>query len=118
MIPQETCFWRRRIWDKAGGRIDETFKFAMDWDLLVRFRDAGAKFAHIRRFLGAFRVHEQQKTSAVINDIGHREMDRIRTRALGRLPDSIEIRDAVRPYLVRHVMRHTMHRIKTRWGSG
>ena len=116
-VPQETMFWRRRIWDKAGGTIDESFKFAMDWDLLVRFRDVGARFAHIRRFLGAFRVHEQQKTSAVINDIGHREMDRIRARALGRVPDSTEIREAVRPYLVRHVMRHVMHRVGTRLGS-
>src|SRR6202162_2378644 len=36
-IPQETLFWRRRIWDKVGGRVDESFRFAMDWDLLVRF---------------------------------------------------------------------------------
>ena len=46
-VPQETLFWRRSIWDKAGGQIDESFRFAMDWDLLVRLRDAGAKFAHI-----------------------------------------------------------------------
>ena len=85
-VPQETMFWRRRIWDKAGGQIDETFKFAMDWDLLVRFRDAGAKFAHIPQFIGAFRIHKHQKTSAAINEIGHQEMDWIRERLLGRVP--------------------------------
>ena len=42
-VPQETMFWRRRIWDKAGGKIDEAFQFALDWDLLLRFREAGAK---------------------------------------------------------------------------
>ena len=42
-VPQETLFWRRRIWDAVGGSIDESFRFAVDWDLLIRFRDAGAK---------------------------------------------------------------------------
>ena len=116
-VPQETLFWRRRIWDKAGGRIDETFRFAMDWDLLVRFRDAGAKFAHIRRFIGAFRVHEAQKTSAVINEVGHREMNRIRERALGRVPEPLEVSRAVRPYLIRHVLRQALHRIARRLGG-
>ncbi len=32
-VPQETLFWRRRIWDRVGG-IDASFKFALDWDLL------------------------------------------------------------------------------------
>lgn len=67
-IPQETLFWRRNIWDKVGGYIDESFSFAMDWDLLIRFRDAGACFAHIPFFLGGFRVHKNQKTSSEIED--------------------------------------------------
>ncbi len=41
-VPQETLFWRRRIWDAAGGRLDPSFGYAMDWDLLLRFQDAGA----------------------------------------------------------------------------
>ena len=32
-IPQETLFWRRSIWGKSGGRMDETFRFALDWEL-------------------------------------------------------------------------------------
>ena len=69
-VPQETLFWRRRIWDKAGGKIDEAFQFALDWDMLLRFREAGAKFVRLPRFLGAFRVHACQKTSADIADTG------------------------------------------------
>jgi hypothetical protein len=42
-VPQETLFWRRRIWDKIGGAFDESFDFALDWDLLLRFRDVGAR---------------------------------------------------------------------------
>jgi FkbM family methyltransferase len=115
-VPQETLFWRRRIWNRVGGQVDESFRFAMDWDLLVRFRDAGAKFAHIPKFMGAFRIHEQQKTSANINDIGHQEMDRIRVRLLGRLPDRKEIRNAAMPYMLRHIAFDLGYRIKTKLG--
>lgn len=115
-IPQETMFWRRSIWDKVGGRIDESFSFAMDWDLLVRFRDAGANFAHIPYFLGAFRIHDHQKTSAQINEVGFQEMDRIRERLLGRLPSMKEVRKMVTPFLLKHVLVDKMYGIKTRLG--
>lgn len=113
-IPQETLFWRRRIWEKCGARIDDSFRFAMDWDLLVRFRDAGARFMHIPEFLGAFRIHEQQKTSAVISEIGFQEMDRIRLRTLGRVPKRNEIRWATSTFLVRHVVTDMAFRIRSR----
>jgi hypothetical protein len=102
-VPQETLFWRRRIWVKAGGKVDESFRFAMDWDLLLRFREAGARFERVPRFLGAFRIHGRQKTSSAIGDVGMQEMDRLRERVLGRVPGHGEIRKALAPYLVRHV---------------
>lgn len=116
-VPQETLFWRRRIWDKAGGRVDESFRFAMDWDLLVRFRDAGARFARLPRFLGGFRIHPHQKTSAAISDIGFKEMDRIRSRALGRVPRPLEIRKAVLPYLLKHAAVDLGWRIRRKLGA-
>jgi glycosyltransferase involved in cell wall biosynthesis len=115
-VPQETMFWRRRIWDKVGGGVDETFRFAMDWDLLVRFREAGANFAHIPYFLGAFRIHDRQKTSAAINEIGFQEMDRIRERLLGRVPSKKEVRKAVTPFLLKHVFIDKIYGLKTRLG--
>lgn len=115
-VPQETLFWRRRIWEKVGGEIDESFRFAMDWDLLVRFRDAGARFGHIPQFLGAFRIHEHQKTLASINEIGHQEMNRIRERSLGRVPDRKEVRTALLPYLLKHIAVDMLYRIKKRMG--
>lgn len=107
-IPQETLFWRRSIWEKVGGQIDESFRFAMDWDLLIRFRDAGARFARLPRFLGGFRIHMRQKTSAEISGIGIQEMIRIRERLLGRVPTDAEIYMAILPYL-------RMHRITDLW---
>ncbi len=113
-VPQETLFWRRRIWDKVGGQIDETFRFAMDWDLILRFRDAGAQFAHIPRFLGAFRIHSQQKTSNQINQVGQAEMDRIRARYFGRIPTRQEVRKAVIPFLLRHLLVDLKYRVSVR----
>ena len=103
-IPQETMFWRRRIWEKAGGLMDENFQFAMDWDLILRFRQIGAKMVRIPRFLGAFRVHSQQKTSKSMADVGKQEMDRLRKRTIGFVPDQSQVSREVRPYLYRHVV--------------
>jgi len=101
-IPQETLFWRRSIWEKVGGRLDEYFHYAMDWDLILRFRNAGAKFVRLPRFLGGFRVHHAQKTTAMSN-IGEMEMNKLRERELGYLPDVHDIRHALRPYLLKHL---------------
>lgn len=110
-IPQETLFWRRSIWEKVGGKIDESFRFAMDWDLILRFRDANAKFVRLPRFLGAFRVHANQKTSSQISDTGMQEMQRLRKRCHGRTVDFKEIARATRRYLSRHLIFHRLYRI-------
>lgn len=115
-IPQETLFWRRAAWDRAGARVDEAFRFAMDWDLLVRFQEAGARFRHVPRFLAGFRIHPEQKTSATISDVGFREMDLIRKRKLGRVPSSVEVRKAVMPYLMRHVAVDIAWRLRHKVG--
>lgn len=104
-IPQETLFWRRSIWDKTGAKLDESFQFAMDWELLIRFRDSGANFLHIDRFLGAFRVHKEQKTSKLLEEIGNQEMNRIRKRCLGYIPTNNRIRKATFIYLARHKLK-------------
>jgi FkbM family methyltransferase len=110
-VPQETMFWRRRIWDQTGGAIDESFRFAIDWDLLLRFRDAGARIARLPRFLGAFRVHPHQKTSSDMDEIGSREMALLRERSHGRTVTSAEIGAALRPYLRKHIAYHKLYRL-------
>jgi len=109
-IPQETMFWRREIWDKAGGCIDKNFKFAMDWDLILRFREAGANIVRLPRFLGAFRVHPHQKTSAEISGQGDKEMRRLRERCHGRSVSEAEIAQNIKKYLSRHVFYQKMYR--------
>lgn len=115
-IPQETLFWRRSIWSKVDAHIDESFSFAMDWDLIIRFRAAGAHFAHLPRFLGAFRVHPHQKTHHSLETRGRQEMDRIRENILGYLPSQQEIRLALRPFLKRHKIAHWRYRLQQKFG--
>jgi len=79
-VPQETMFWRRSIWEKAGSYIDDSFDFAIDWEILLRFIDEGAKFRRLPKFLGAFRVHNESKSKSMIVSSGHKEMSRLRFR--------------------------------------
>jgi glycosyltransferase involved in cell wall biosynthesis len=110
-VPQETLFWRRRIWERAGARVDESFRFALDWDLLLRFRDAGARFLRLPRFLGCFRVHAAQKTSAQMEAVGVAEMARLRERCHGRPVVGAEIHQHLRSYLGRHLVLHKLYRL-------
>jgi glycosyltransferase involved in cell wall biosynthesis len=109
-IPQETVFWRRAAWERAGATFDESFQCAMDWDLLVRLREVGARMVRLPRFLGAFRVHGDQKTSALGPTIGVDEMERIRNRLHGRSVDQNEVLRRVRTYLIRHVVLDQLYR--------
>ena len=110
-IPQESLFWRRRIWERVGGAVDESFQFAPDWDLILRFLAVGAKFARIPRFLGAFRIYSQQKTEARMETDGHPEVARIRERCHGRVVSQDEIEVKLRPYLRRHLLYHKLSRL-------
>ena len=75
-IPQETCFWRRRIYEQAGG-IDPSFRFALDYDLFVRFMERG-RMQRVNRFLGAFRRHASSKTAGLVEGRVHSEVERVR----------------------------------------
>lgn len=105
-VPQETLFWRRSLWDKVGGLSGE-FKFAMDWDLLLRFQAAGARIVHVPEFLACFRIHDTQKTSAQMESIGQQEINHLRERTFGREIPPSEIEN--HPDLI-HYLRHSARR--------
>lgn len=109
-VPQETMFWRRRIWERIGAALDESFQFAMDWDLLLRFRDAGARFARLPRFLGAYRVHPTQKTSAW-RAVGMAEMERLYRRYHGRPIYGLRRYCHILPYLCHHALLDRLYHL-------
>lgn len=79
-IPQESMFWRRRIWDAVGANFNDSMQFAMDWELLLRFIDAGAVFMHVPELFGIFRVHGAQKSQANFVTQGAKEIQDLRSR--------------------------------------
>ena len=108
-IPQETLFWRRRVWEKIGP-FDESFNFALDWDFVIRAQAAGFAFRRLPRFLACFRIHNQQKNT-YMGDLGEREMHRIRSRCLVEAPGQYEIRRAIARYLLRQMVFDTIYRL-------
>ena len=112
-VPQETLFWRRRVWDAVGGRVDPSFAFAVDWDLLLRFREAGATMVRLPRFLGAFRIHDDQKSIAARN-VGLAECELLRLRVHGRSVSNDEVHERLSGYFRRHIVIHKGYRILDR----
>jgi glycosyltransferase involved in cell wall biosynthesis len=110
-IPQETLFWRWRVWD-AVGPFDETFNFALDWDFVLRAQTAGFKFKRLPRFLACFRCHTEQKTMDIIEDVGTKEMRRIRAQYIGDLPGQYEIRRAITGYLLQQLFFDWLYRLR------
>ena len=106
-VPQETMFWRRRVWDTIGP-FDERLQFALDWDFILRAQAAGFRFMRLPRFLACFRVHDRQKTS-LMADTGHEESERLRARYLGDA--SKRARRSFRSYLRRQGIYHRLHKI-------
>ncbi|MBI2353849.1 MAG: glycosyltransferase [Deltaproteobacteria bacterium] len=61
-IQQESTFWRRSLWDKAGGMLDTSWRLAADFELWRRFFGY-ARLVGVDALLGGFRYHSAQKTN-------------------------------------------------------
>lgn len=71
-IQQESTFWRRSLWDKAGGLLDASLDSAADYELWCRFSQH-ADLVAVSAPLAGFRRHGDQKTGNA--------MDTYRTQA-------------------------------------
>jgi hypothetical protein len=61
-IQQESTFWRRSLWERAGNRLDPSLRYAGDFELWARFYHH-AELIGVRTVLGGFRVHGAQLTA-------------------------------------------------------
>jgi glycosyltransferase involved in cell wall biosynthesis len=77
-IPQQAMFWRRALYVRVGG-VNPTLRFAMDYDLALKFLLGGARVAKIRKVLANFRVHAAAKSST-IRDVMQSERSEILSR--------------------------------------
>lgn len=64
-IQQESTFWRRSLWDSAGGSLDASLDAGADFDLWMRFAKRADPVA-VSVPLAGFRRHGDQKTSREI----------------------------------------------------
>jgi glycosyltransferase involved in cell wall biosynthesis len=55
-IQQESTFWRRSLWERAGRRVDDSRRNASDFELWVRFFRY-AKLHSVDALIGGFRSH-------------------------------------------------------------
>ncbi|HVZ71720.1 MAG TPA: glycosyltransferase family 2 protein [Polyangia bacterium] len=74
-IPQESSFWRRSLYERAGG-LEIGRAFAMDFSLFTRMWSLG-RFRRIDAVLGSFRIHPESKTSQ-LGEVRDREAREIR----------------------------------------
>lgn len=61
-IQQESCFWRRTLWKRAGGKINTSLKYAGDFELWLRFFDY-AQLHCVDTSLGSFRARSKNQFS-------------------------------------------------------
>lgn len=61
-IQQESTFWRRSLWEEAGGYLDEKLNLAADFELWARFFRL-APLHGVATPLAAFRSHGDQRSS-------------------------------------------------------
>jgi hypothetical protein len=74
-IQQESTFWRRSLWEKAGGRVDSSLRMAGDFELWVRFFRY-AKLYPVDALIGAFRMHHASLGLQQVEEC-HRIQDQI-----------------------------------------
>jgi glycosyltransferase involved in cell wall biosynthesis len=102
-IQQESTFWRRRLWEKAGGRLDDSRAMASDFELWLRFF-RHAPLYPVRALLGAYRHHRdslwarnEAECRRLYDEILTRELDRVNGQRLLRMAGRFSVWAGRRP---------------------
>jgi glycosyltransferase involved in cell wall biosynthesis len=111
-IQQESVFWRRGLWERAGGELDEDKPRVADFDLWLRFLRLTPLY-HVETVLGGFRNHDDR--------LGDQTDGRYESEAMALLPSfaaSLDGRTRRRGRIVRAVgsdrrklVGQTLHRM-------
>jgi Glycosyl transferase family 2 len=89
-IQQESTFWRRSLWDRAGGRVDDSRRSASDFELWVRFFRF-AKLYPVDALIGGFRSHPDSLGLRNLEEC-HRIHEEILAQEVARLSDASLVR--------------------------
>jgi hypothetical protein len=66
-IQQESTFWRRSLWEKAGSRVDASHRSASDFELWLRFFHH-AQLYSVDALIGGFRVHPDSDSISAMDN--------------------------------------------------
>jgi glycosyltransferase involved in cell wall biosynthesis len=77
-IQQESTFWRKSLWEKAGARLNLDVKYAADLELWLRFFRYEKLFS-VRTTLGGFRFRSSGQLSSVHKEQYLKEVDALIT---------------------------------------
>jgi hypothetical protein len=96
-IQQESVFWRRSLWDRAGGYIDEDYKLMVDGELWTRFF-RHAELVSLDCILSGYRYHPTNRAAQHL-DHCHAEM----RQAISIMATQINRKTLMRGYAVRFI---------------
>jgi glycosyltransferase involved in cell wall biosynthesis len=89
-IQQESTFWRRSLWERAGGRVDDARRSASDFELWVRFFRF-AKLYPVDALIGGFRSHPNSLGLRNLEEC-HRIHEEILAKEVAALPHASLLR--------------------------
>ncbi|MEA5541942.1 glycosyltransferase [Limnoraphis robusta Tam1] len=61
-IQQESTFWKRSLWEKAGEKLQNNLQLAADFELWLRF-SRYAPLYRVQALIGGFRVYNNQRSN-------------------------------------------------------
>jgi len=85
-IQQESTFWRRSLWEHAGGRLSTEYRAEGDFELWVRFF-RHARLHSVNALIGGYRLHDgalsasnMERYNRNCDEIAAREVERLHGR--------------------------------------
>ena len=89
-IQQESTYWRRSLWERAGSHADSSRRSASDFELWVRFF-RHARLYSVEALIGGFRLHADSDSSSAIEKY-HRICEEIVERELASMRGATSIK--------------------------
>jgi glycosyltransferase involved in cell wall biosynthesis len=112
-IQQESTFWRRSLWDKAGGYMDESLKLAIDSELWSRFFELTDLYA-ITTPLAGFRMRPDSKSGLHFSEYLV-EMKRALQRSIDRTGTKLTLRPNHVNYFTARLLNMPSRLVPRRW---
>ena len=102
-VQQESTFWRRSLWERAGGYVDAAYRAEGDFELWVRFF-RHARLHSVNALIGGYRLHDgalsasnMERYNRNCDEIAAREVESLRGSRRAALKAFRWVSAAVKP---------------------